>query len=212
MQQGGDHVVERTIMEISKKAGNIDINAPEKSGILKKRKMMFWEERWFELKKPGVLTRYKRSPDHAALENRRSSTDGRKSEELARNHIDLQDVLTIGFTPPSCNISIEVEGRKTYELFAAGEDLAAEWYAALVPWLKKRDTSLALPLPPSGPPCTISSEDTSESVDDSCGSGPLPTTAPGTTATTAQVSAGSAPPPRPDKKPKKDNDADDDGS
>jgi hypothetical protein len=104
----------------------------EKSGILKKRNKLFWEERWFELRKPGVLTWYKNSRDTMTDTSRNSG-----SKEEARNHLNLRDVSSIEYTPRSCTIFIEVEGRKTYELFAAGEDLAAEWYAALVPWLKK---------------------------------------------------------------------------
>ena len=149
----------------------LDLNAPEKSGPLKKKNKMFWGDRWFELRKPGVLTWYKNAPEAA------SRSGGSKDETAARNHLRMCDVTAIEYTAPSCNITLELEGRgKTYELFAAGEDLAAEWYAALIPWWEKStdaastsdkqlntflpnadtETEMLSPPPPPRPPRPVS--------------------------------------------------------
>lgn len=144
--------------EMSSSLSNVNLQAHEKSGILKKKNKLFWEERWFELRDPGVLTWYKNSPDSPASTSTKRNSASIKEE--ARNHLNLYEVTSVEYAPPSCNISIEVEGRKTYELFAAGEDLAAEWYAAIVPWLKKdTETSASTHTQPPPPPPRISSSE-----------------------------------------------------
>ena len=125
--RAGEHEKNTTeFKSVTKDISALNNNLAEKCGYLKKKnKMKFWEERWFELREPGILTWY---------------TGSAKDE--VRNHLNMQDVSSIDYTARSCCISMELDGgRKTYELFADGDDLAAEWYEALVSWLKDKNIS-----------------------------------------------------------------------
>lgn len=124
------------------------VSPPLKSGILKKKSnLLFWEERWFELHKPGILIWFKNAPDSLMTAKRKSvrcTTEGGSNiKEEARNQLVLyEEVASIAYTPLSCTILIEGLGqRKNYELFAEREELASEWYAALVPWVKRATDS-----------------------------------------------------------------------
>lgn len=207
-----DDVAVAEAQALSKSMADMDVNAPEKSGKLKKKNKMFWEDRWFELRKPGVLTWYKNSPDSVA-----SKGSGSKDETAAQNHLVLRDVTGIEYTAPSCYINLLIEGRgKTYELFAAGEDLAAEWHAALLPWVLKNKSnsrplcgadaadSMSPPPPPRPPrPLSMSNKNTiSLPLSDPT---PVAPTLPGVSSTTINgidsPHSNRAPPPRPDKPP-----------
>ena len=120
---------------------NNEIETVLKSGFLKKRSKLFWEERWFELTEPGVLSWYRNKSSSET-----SNTSGPDKEEF-RNQIILSDVISITYVEPNHYITIEVD-RKRYELFAESESLAAEWYQALQPWtspLEKEKTDDSIP-------------------------------------------------------------------
>mmetsp|Transcript_11858 Transcript_11858/g.19312 ORF Transcript_11858/g.19312 Transcript_11858/m.19312 type:complete len:481 (-) Transcript_11858:272-1714(-) len=162
---------------------DLNLGENEKSGILKKKNKLFWEERWFELRKPGVLTWFKNSPDSPSLSGRGSV--GAKEE--ARNHLNLFEVASIEYVPRSCNVSIEVDDRKTYELFAGDENLAAEWYEAMVPWLRTKKDAVQTP--------RGSSEERDSSVPPPPPLAPSKSSAKTTTPSTPMPSDGPPPPP-----------------
>ena len=91
---------------------------PVRKGYLKKKNKIFWEERWFDLEKSGVLSWYKTSKDTAP-----------------RGSLRMKDVISVQqLGSDGCSINIDVKGR-TYELLADSEGLAAEWTDALISWV-----------------------------------------------------------------------------
>ena len=103
----------------------IDGIPQEKKGYLKKDNLWVWQERWFELSTPGVLSWYKQV-----------SESGVGLDTGAKGHLSLQDVISVDQSEDDpCFFNIDVKGR-THKLQADSDGLAAEWCALLITWME----------------------------------------------------------------------------
>ena len=119
-----------SIVEPKKNGANITTSScngipKEKKGYLKKDNMWVWQQRWFELTNPGILSWYKQV-----------SESGVGSDHGAKGQLSLHDVISVDQSAEDpCFFSIDVKGR-THKLQADSGGLAAEWCALLIEWIK----------------------------------------------------------------------------
>ena len=97
----------------------------EKKGYLKKDNLWVWQERWFELLDPGILSWYKKVDEN-----------GVGLESGAKGELFIRDIISVGQVEEDpCLFNIDIKGR-TYKLQADSEGLAKEWCELLIEWVK----------------------------------------------------------------------------
>ena len=107
-------------LEVSMPAAALSLR--EKKGFLRRRHVLYWQERWFELLMPGQLMWYATELDH--------------DRQDACGRISMADVLSVSqSTADPCCLDIDLKGL-TLELQADSAGLAQEWYEALISWVQ----------------------------------------------------------------------------
>ena len=101
---------------------NIDLC--EMRGMLKKKNMLYWQDRWFEITQPGYVHWYT------------SQADALRGRHCAKGSFSVMEILSLqqSESDPSC-FDIDVKGR-TYELQADSGGVADEWCQKLGSWIQ----------------------------------------------------------------------------